>query len=52
MKRMYVYSPFIEKNVYSDTVMYDHIEDITDYSVPYAVLDALSQEYYFSIHFE
>lgn len=49
--KKYIYCPFID-NIYYDTdIIYDEIEQINDFSIRYAVLDALSMEYYFSIEF-
>lgn len=49
--KKYVYSPFIDALVYDYDIQYNTIEEITDFSVNYAVLDALSLEYYFTIEF-
>lgn len=47
----YVYCP-IENGVYDpEFIVFDRIEDIKDFTLEYAVLDALSLEYYFSIEF-
>lgn len=47
-RKSFVYCPII--NGYYDTdTQYDRIEDIDNYMVDYAVLDALSLEYYFTI---
>lgn len=52
MKKTYVYCPFDSEFAFYDTeIQYDRIEDIADFTVNYAVLDALSLEYYFSIEF-
>lgn len=49
--KKYCYCPFID-NIYYDTdIQYSSLEEITDFSVNYAVLDCLSLEYYFTIDF-
>ena len=48
----YVYCPFDKDEKYYDAdIQYNSIEEITDFTIKYAVLDALSLEYYFSIEF-
>lgn len=49
--KKYVYCPFIDSNYYDTDIQYSSIEEITDLSCDYAVLDALSLEYYFNIEF-
>lgn len=49
--KKYVYCPFVDAVCYDSDIQYDRIEDIKDFSVRYAVLDALSLEYYFSVEF-
>ena len=46
--KKYVYFP-LEGNFYNTDIQYNTIEEITDFSCDYAVLDALSLEYYFYI---
>lgn len=48
--KKYVFSPIFYDG-YDTEILYDTIEDITDFTHDYAVLDALSLEYYFSIEF-
>lgn len=47
--KKYIYCPFIDDIYYDTDTQYNSLEYITDYSVKYAVLDALSLEYYFSV---
>lgn len=49
--KKYIYCPFVDSVHYDDEIQFNSLEDITDFSVNYAVLDALSMEYYFSIEF-
>lgn len=50
--KKYVYCPFDSESLYYDTeIQFSNVEEITDFSVNYAVLDALSLEYYFTIEF-
>lgn len=49
--KKYVFCPFEDNIHYNTDIQYNNIEDITDYTCNYAVLDALSLEYYFSIEF-
>jgi hypothetical protein len=53
MKRTlhYVYVPIIDNYYNYDEGFYESIEEITDFTVEYAMLDALSLEYYGSIEF-
>ncbi len=47
--KKYIYCPFIDNCYYDVDIQYNSIEQITDYTINYAVLDALSLEYYFTI---
>lgn len=49
--KKYIYVPFLDDIYYDDDVFYERIEDITDFSINYAVLDAISYEYIMSISF-
>ena len=47
----YVYVPFESETVYNTDFIFETLEEITNFDIKYAVLDALSLEYYFSIEF-
>lgn len=55
----FVYCPFIDQNDYDTDIQYNNIEELASdienikcYSLQYAVLDALSLEYYFTIEIQ